>query len=40
MQTIWDPPLLLGNWIHLYVHRLSDLGFDIVAGCEQVSILA
>jgi hypothetical protein len=25
--------------IHRYVHRLSDLGSDIVAGCDQVSIL-
>ena len=29
----------MGDGINQYVHRLSDLGSDIVAGCDQVSIL-
>ena len=39
MQIMWVPLLLLGHVIHRYVHPLSDLGSDIIAGCDQVSFL-
>lgn len=39
METISGPPLLMRDGIHQYVQRLSELGSDIVAGRDQVSIL-
>ena len=38
-QTTWVPLLPLEDGRDRYVHRLGDLGSDIVVGCDQASIL-